>query len=176
MVRFHSDLSPERLRARLTALSGPNPVPEGQFQVCLWRNDHFRLTFHMEPSKGKDALFEGKFRSDSRGGTQIYGRFGGSRLVAAACAFAFAPIGLLILIDKLTFRWGPFYFSPDLPGGENIPFFPGLILLWAVGAAVLFVFLYLMLCRQRREDNAHLRAFLKRLCEEKAEIFEEKSV
>ena len=79
MVRFHSDLSPERLRARLTALSGPNPVPEGQIQVCLWRNDHFRLTFHMEPSKGKDALFEGKFRSDSRGGTQIYGRFGGSR-------------------------------------------------------------------------------------------------
>ena len=121
------------------------------------------------------SLREG-FGRTHREEPHIRGRFGGSRLVAAACAFAFAPIGLLILIDKLTFRWGPFYFSPDLPGGENIPFFPGLILLWAVGAAVLFVFLYLMLCRQWREDNAHLRAFLKRLCEEKAEIFEERSV
>ena len=110
------------------------------------------------------------------GGTQIRGRFGGSRFVAAACAVAFAPIGLLILIDKLTFRWGPFYGSLDLPVGENMPFFPGLVLLWAVGAVVLFVFLYLMLCWQSLEDNVCLWAFLKRLCEESTEIVEERSV
>ncbi len=163
MAQFHCDLSPEQLRAKLMALSGANPVADGQIQVRLWQNNRFRLTFQTAHRGGKDALFEGKFRSDSRGGTQIYGRFGGSRFVAAACAFAFAPIGLLILIDKLTFRWGPFYFSPDLPGGENIPFFPGLILLWAVGAAVLFLLLYLLLCHQKREHNARLRTFLMKI-------------
>lgn len=163
MVQFHCDLSPEQLRAKLMALSGANPVADGQIQVRLWQNNRFRLTFQTAHRRGKDALFEGRFRADPQGGTHIRGRFGGPVFVAAACAVAFAPIGSMILIDQLSFKWGYFHSTLVLPGGDAVPFVPGILVLWAAGAVVLFLLLYLLLCHQKREHNARLRAFLMKM-------------
>lgn len=163
MARFHCDLSPEQLRAKLMALGGSHPVSGGEIQVRLWQNNRFRLTFQPTHRGGKDALFEGRFRADPLGGTHIHGRFGGSVFVAAVCAVAFAPIGSMILIDQLSFKWGYFHSTLVLPGGEDMLFVPGMLVLCAVGVAVLFLLLYLLLCHQKREHNALLRAFLMKM-------------
>lgn len=164
MARFHCDLSPEQLRAKLMVLSGPNSVSGGQIQVRLWRNNRFRLTFRTAHRGGKDALFEGRFRADAQGGTCIRGRFGGSVFVAAACAVAFAPIGSMILIDQLSLKWGHFHSSTlVLPGEEAVPFVPGILALWAAGAAVLFLLLYFLLCHQKRAYNICLMTFLMKI-------------
>lgn len=176
MARFHSDISPERMCARLKARSGSHSVPGGQPQVRLWSGNRFRLTFRGEHVRGKEALFEGRFRPDERGGTEIHGHFGGSVLIAAVCAIAFAPIGSVILADQLSVKWGYFHSAFILPGGEQVPFIPGILALWAAGAGTLFLLLYLMLCHQKREDNARLRAFLRELCDWKTDNASERGI